>query len=81
MRRLGINGHLMDYEGRKDDSGAYRAFCTMEGEELWWDDFMQLSFRAFVAAVRDEDRPLATLRDGVANLGFQLQILQAAKRV
>lgn len=81
VRRLGINGHLMDYEGRRDDDGVYRAYCTMEGEELWWDDFVQISIRRFVAAVRGEERPLATIRDGLANLGFQLQILMAARRV
>ena len=79
-RRFGINGHLMDYEGRNDDQGVYKAYCTMEGEEIWWDDFMQTSFRRFVAAVKGEERPLATLRDGWANLGFQLEILAAAKR-
>ncbi len=80
VRRMGINGHLMDYEGRNDDKGVYRAFCTMEGQELWWDDFMQLSFRSFVAAVKGEDCPLASMRDGLANLGFHLQTLGAAKR-
>jgi hypothetical protein len=80
VRRLGINGHLMDYVGRNDENGVYRSFCTMNGEELWWEDFMRLSFRAFVQAVRGEERPLASLRDGVANLGFQLQILSAARR-
>ncbi len=81
VRRLGINDHLMDYEGRNDDAGVYRSYCTLEGQELWWDDFMQLSFRAFVAAVREEDRPLATMRDGLGNLGFHLQLLAAAERV
>jgi len=81
VRKLGINGHLMDYEGRADEQGVYRAFCTMEDQELWWDDFMQISIRRFIEAVRGEERPLATLRDGLANLGFQLQILSAARKV
>lgn len=81
VRRLGINGHLMDYEGRADEDGVYRAWCTMEGEQLWWDDFMQISFRRFLAAIHGEERPLATLHDGWANLGFQLEILHAAKRI
>jgi hypothetical protein len=80
VRLMGINDHIMDYEGRNDEHGVYRAFCTVEGEEVWWDDFVHISFRRFVAAVRGEERPLATLQDGWANLGFQLEILHAAKR-
>ncbi len=81
VRRLGINGHLMDYEGRTDGQGRYRAWCCLDGRELWWDDFVQISVRRFIAATRAEERPLATIRDGLANLGFQLQILSAARRV
>lgn len=80
VRLIGINDHIMDYEGRNDEHGVYKAFCTMGDEEVWWDDFVHLSFRRFVAAVRGEERPLATLQDGWANLGFQLEILHAAKR-
>lgn len=80
VRLIGINDHIMDYEGRNDEHGVYKAFCTMEDEEVWWDDFVHTSFRRFVAAVRGEERPLATLQDGWANLGFQLEILHAARR-
>ncbi len=81
VRRFGINDLLVDYEGRNDDEGVYRAYLTYEDEEGCYQDFMERSIERFVAAVRgDADRPLATAAEGLQNLRIQLKLLDLAER-
>jgi predicted dehydrogenase len=82
VRRFGINDILVDYEGRNDDEGVYRAYLTYDGEESCHQDFMEKSLEQFVAAVRgDVQSPLATVADGLQNLQIQLTLLDSARRV
>ncbi len=80
VRRFGINEMLVDYEGRNDEEGVYRAYLTHEGEETCAQDFMEKSLECFVSAVRDDSRqPLATVADGLQNLQMQLTLLDIAR--
>lgn len=82
VRRFGINDLLVDYEGRNDASGTYRAWLSREGEEIAAQDFMEASIERFVRAIRgDVERPLATVPEGLQNLQMQLRLLAVARRV
>jgi len=82
VRRLGVNGELVDYAGRNDEQGVYRAYLSCQGRELAAQDFVEASVERFLQAVRGEaPRPLATLSDGLANLRMQLYLLDIAHRV
>jgi hypothetical protein len=80
VRRFGINGDLVDYEGRNDEEGAFCAYLTHEHRETKRTDFVQLSLERFTAAAKGEsDTVLATGRDGLKNLDLQLGILERGK--
>lgn len=82
VRRFGINDLLVDYEGRNDDSGIYRAWLSHDGEEVCAQDFMEASIERFVGTIRgDVERPLATVAEGLQNLQMQLRLLARAQRV
>ncbi|MGD9496298.1 MAG: Gfo/Idh/MocA family protein [Armatimonadota bacterium] len=82
VRRFGINDLLVDYEGRNDDEGIYRAWLSREGEETCAQDFMEASIERFVDAVRgDVPRPLATAAEGLQNLEMQLHLLDMSQRI
>jgi hypothetical protein len=81
-RRFGINGVLVDYEGRNDDTGVFRTYLKHDAAEAMSDDFMYLSMRQMVlAATGQAERPLATLAEGLENEAMQLEILTAGRRV
>lgn len=82
VRRLGINGLLVDYEGRNDEHGVYRAYLSHEGAEIEAQDFAHTSIERFLDAVRGlVQQPLATVEDGLCNLEMQLHLLKIADRV
>lgn len=82
IRRFGINDVLVDYEGRNDDSGVYRAYLSRDGDEMCAQDFVEASIQRFVEVVRgDAERPLATAAEGLQNLQMQLVLLAGARRV
>jgi len=71
----------VDYEGRNDEDGVYRAFVSHGDHEICDTDFVETSLGKFVAAVRgDADRPLATVAEGLQNLEMQLTLLDLAER-
>lgn len=81
IRRLGINGLLVDYEGRNDEQGVYRAYLSHQGAEIEAQDFVHTSIERFVQAARGEaEQLLATVEDGLANLEMQLHLLGIARR-
>ncbi len=82
VRRFGVNDVLVDYEGRNDDSGVYKAYLTYEGDEIATQDFVEASIERFLQAVRGEvAQPLATVADGLTNLRMQLHLLNRAQSV
>ncbi len=81
VRRFGINDLLVDYEGRNDDEGVYRAWLSRDGDEICAQDFVEASIERFVEAVRgDRERPLATAAEGLQNLHMQLRLLALAEQ-
>ncbi len=81
VRRFGINNVLVDYEGRNDENGIYRAWLSHDGDEHRAQDFVETSIERFVGAVRgDTPRPLATAAEGLENLKMQLVLLACADR-
>ncbi len=81
VRRYGINDRLVDYEGRNDAEGVYRAYLTCDGAESCHQDFMEGSIERFVDAVKgDAKRPRATVGEGCENLRMQLTLLDLAER-
>ena len=79
---LGINGVLVDYEGRNNEQGVYRAYLSREGAEIEAQDFVQTSIERFVKAARREaEGLLATAADGLGTLEMQLHLLKIADRV
>ncbi|MEN6545960.1 MAG: Gfo/Idh/MocA family oxidoreductase [Armatimonadia bacterium] len=81
-RRFGINGLVVDYEGRNDAKGVFRTYLKSDGVEAESDDFMYLSMRELLLAVTGQiPEPPATLAEGLRNEGMQLEILARGKRV
>jgi len=80
VRRFGINDVLVDYEGRNDDTGTYRAWLSRGDDEICAQDFVEASIERFVGAVRGDRGPLATVADGLQNLHMQLRLLALAEQ-
>jgi len=81
VRRFGINDILVDYAGRNDENGVFCTYLTLDDTEVKSEDFMYLSLKQFVDAVKGEaESPLATIDDGYVNLQMQLALLSAATR-
>lgn len=81
IRRFGINGMLVDYEGRNDVSGTFRTYLRSSELETVSDDFMYLSMLQMVLACRGQAaRPLATMAEGLRNEEMQLRLLEYARR-
>ncbi|MGY8822684.1 MAG: Gfo/Idh/MocA family protein [Candidatus Latescibacterota bacterium] len=79
VRRFGVNGFLVDCEGRADTGGAYRCALSREGQEAIGDDFMALYIAQFLQCIAHPDMDLlASGVVGVRNLELQLQVLQHA---
>ena len=79
VRRFGVNGFVVDCQGRNDDQGHFRSLLSRGSAEVMGEDFMSLLISQFVQAVRDPQKPpLATGETGLRNLELQIQILQKA---
>ncbi len=81
IRRFGINGALVDYEGRRDENGVFCAYLSDGGREVKTTDFVQTSLTRFIAgAAGDNVQPLASGEQGLRNLEIQLRLLERAER-
>ena len=77
VRRFGVNGFLVDCEGRADSAGDYRCVLSGEGKEEVGDDFMALHIAQFLQCIKEPELQLLASGDvGVRNLELQLQVLQ-----
>jgi predicted dehydrogenase len=81
VRRLGINGFIVDYAGRNDADGVFKTFLTVGNDVLKLDDLMRLAVRQFIQAVRTGGAPLVTGEEGCRNLEIQLKLLELSRRV
>lgn len=79
LRRFGVNGFLVDCEGRSALDGTYCSVLSTGESELIGDDFMSLLIARFAeAAIQPELTPLVSGAVGLRNLELQLQVLQNA---
>tara|TARA_B100000674_G_scaffold296971_1_gene246264 strand:- start:247 stop:1206 length:960 start_codon:yes stop_codon:yes gene_type:complete len=77
IRRFGINGFIVDCEGKADETGAYRCVLSSEAIEDVGEDFMSLHIAQFMSCVKTPTlAPLVSGEIGARNLELQLQILQ-----
>ena len=77
VRRFGVNGVVVDCEGRSDRDGVYQAVLRRGEREVVGDDFMALLIARFVESIKDSrKRPLVSGEAGRRNLELQLEILQ-----
>lgn len=77
-RRFGVNGFLLDYEGRNDAEGVFRTYLRHGGEEREYPDLLFMSIEAFVRAVRGEGDVPISAAEGLRNLELQVEILEHA---
>ena len=76
-RRFGINGFIVDCEGKADETGAYRCVLSSGSMEDVGEDFMSLHIAQFMSCVKTPTlAPLVSGESGARNLELQLQILQ-----
>ena len=82
-RKIGLNGFVVDIEGKADEKGIFRTVLRTEDEERWGEDVMHTTIRRFLEAVRegDEGRICATGAAGLRNLELQLKILEALEKL
>ena len=79
VRRFGVNGLVVECEGRPDNQGVYRAVLRQGEREVWGDDFMSLLITQFTEVARNIQRaPLVPGGVGLRNLELQVQIMQKA---
>jgi predicted dehydrogenase len=81
-RRFGVNGFLVDYEGRADPDGVYRTFLTYGDQTVVAEDLMQHSIHRFLEAIARPDlQPFAGPREALKNLEMSVMIMERGKRV
>lgn len=80
QRRFGVNGFLVDYEGRNDANGVFRAYLSHDGVEREYTDLLHSSIDHFIRAVRGEAEPLISAEEAYRNLELQVQVLEHAVR-
>jgi predicted dehydrogenase len=79
-RRFGVDGYLVDCEGRPDRDGVYRCVLRHDASESVGDDYMSLLIAQFDAAARDPEQRLMVPGElGLRNLELQLEILSRAR--
>ena len=80
VRRFGVNGFSVDWEGHADESGVYRAALKADGKTARCNDFLHTLIEEFVATVRGEqDRVVVTGEEGLLNLEQQVELLRLAQ--
>jgi predicted dehydrogenase len=79
LRQFGINGVLVECEGRAGEDGVYRSVLRQGSCEEVDEDFMFRLIRQFTRAVAGGGSPLTPGTLGRRNLQLQLEILAAAE--
>ena len=77
-RRFGVNGLLVDCQGKNDAEGVYRIALRHGEHEVFEQDYMSLLIEGFVAACRRGSPPRPDAATGRRNLELQLEILGRA---
>lgn len=81
-RQFGINGFIVDYFGKADDHGVYRAFLKHGNDTVDSEDYMQLSVRQFIRAIQTgTTEPYVNGRAAVKNLEASMVILERGRQI
>jgi len=82
-RHIGLNGFVVDVEGKADEQGIFRTVLHHEGAERWSEDLMHTTIRRFLEAVQEDDeaRICATGAVGLRNLELQIEMLEALEKL
>ncbi|HEX2999656.1 MAG TPA: Gfo/Idh/MocA family oxidoreductase [Armatimonadota bacterium] len=75
-RSLGVNGFMLDYEGRNDARGIFRSYLRQGDSEREYPDFLQTSIQHFVQAVRGEGVLPLNAAEAYRNLELQVRLLE-----
>jgi len=82
MRRFGVNGFLVYWEGFADACGIYRARLTHGDETVVSNDFMHILIDEFGQFVRGEGgRVMVSGVDALVNLKYQIALLKQAVHI
>ncbi len=76
-RRFGVNGFLVDYTGRPDEDGVYKAFLSHGDDSVETEDYMRLSVRRFLDSLQSEDiHPYVDAKAALLNLESSMLVLE-----
>jgi predicted dehydrogenase len=78
LRRFGVNGFVVDCQGKNDADGVYRIALSHRDREILEQDYMSLLIENFVSACRMGDTPMVPAALGARNLELQLAIRDRA---
>lgn len=81
LRRFTVNGHAIDYAGRKNPNGDFLTYLSDSGSAIEMPDLVDLLIGNFVAACKQQDNLFVTGADGAKNVEWMLKILEAGQRI
>jgi predicted dehydrogenase len=81
LRRFTINGHAIDYSGRKNENGDFLTYLTDANTEVELPDLVDLLIGNFTAACGGGQNLFVTGADGVKNVEWMVKILEAGQRI
>ena len=80
IRRFGVNGFLVTWEGFADEEGIYRARLSSDGETATCPDFMHILIAEFAEHIRGTGgRVIVPGADALKNLQAQVALLKRAE--
>ncbi len=81
LRRFTINGHAIDYAGRKNQDGDFLTYLSDADSESELPDLVDLLIGNFVGACGQQQNLFVTGADGAKNVEWMLKILEAGQRI
>ena len=81
LRRFTLNGHAIDYAGRKNQNGDFLTYLSDADSEAELPDLVDLLIGNFAAACRGQQNLFVTGADGAKNVEWMLKILDAGQRI
>ena len=79
IRRFGINGFLVDWDGFADDGGVYRATLTHGERSVAGNDFLHTLIEQFTSSVLDGGPVAIDADQALLNLELQVSLLRLAR--
>jgi len=75
LRRFSINGAIIDYAGRRNESGEFLTYLSHENEEIEMPDLVDTLISNFISACSQQNLLFVTGEDGAKNVQWLTQIL------